>query len=326
MAAATSFSNMDKDHWTGPRGLPSQMQHYNAAKSSWGYTAPEHLTAGKYADGVQYVQMKMHTYQTNPGLANWFGPGSYGCRFHFAAGGSTSFAQGRIQWTEEWTGAALVKTSLMHWFDSGHWPEDGERDLIEQWQKTTTGQGTMHKGIRDPKTGKIVNAQQVRKFDGINTSTRTTFRATFTATKATVEVLHKSNSWVVVATWTDRSYWQPGRSYHVEGALAYSQQIGSSGGARPNDPARGNAVRKISQLKVWSYQACSGKLELMNNSSSSSSGDIHHAIQAWYVIVPVIVVIVAVIVASLLVIVLILRQRSKQQQECEKPALVYSSL
>lgn len=61
--------DMDKDHWTGPRGLPSQMQPYNAAKSSWGYTAPEHLTAGKYADGVQYVQMKMHTYQTNPGLA-----------------------------------------------------------------------------------------------------------------------------------------------------------------------------------------------------------------------------------------------------------------
>lgn len=154
--------DMDKDSWTGPRGIPSQLSVYAAAHGGWGYTAPEHVTAGRYSDGVKYVQLKMQRYITNPGLKNWFGPGSYGCRFHYASGGSTSFSTGRVQWTEEWTGAAKVKTSMMHWFDAvpgAKWPDAGERDLLEQWEAVTGCHGTMHKGMRNNTSNPMMQQQ-----------------------------------------------------------------------------------------------------------------------------------------------------------------------
>jgi hypothetical protein len=88
---------------------------------------------------------------------------------------------------------------------------------------------------------------QAKQWTGINNSKRQTFRVTFLATKAYSELQRSDGSWQLIGTWTDPTYWQPLRGYHVEAALA----ISSAGGAK-NDPGRGDATRKISNLKVWS--------------------------------------------------------------------------
>lgn len=141
---------------------------------------------------------------------------------------------------------------------------------------------------------------QIRPYANINLSKRTTFRATFTPTIATVEVQKSNRTWVEVGKWTDPAYWQPNRAYHIEGALAYS-----ANGAEPNDPKRGNAIRRISQLKVWSSKS-SLRAEVPETNSRT--------FQAWYVVLPVVAVAMLAAVALTIAVVL-LRHRQKQARE-----------
>jgi hypothetical protein len=258
---------MNADTWntTGHAwaSLPSKLKIYDANQGQWGYTAPEHITSGTYADGTKYVQLAMKKLAASDPHAR-FGAGDYGCRFAFADGGETSITTGRYQWTEEWTGAKKVKTSMMGWFDRGPshrlsrdpaggatWPDAGERDLLEQWESTAGGKLTLHKGPLTPvpgKPGKFTHPQEPHQWgSSVNTSHRTTFRVTYTATKMTMEVLQSDGTWRVAGTSTNPSFFQPDRGYHIEGALAYATPHSST-----NDPGRGECTRKISGLKVWS--------------------------------------------------------------------------
>jgi hypothetical protein len=255
--------DMSADTWTTSghswASLPSAFSIYSASQGQWGYTAPEHVTSGTYADGTKYIQMAMKHLAAGDAHAR-FGAGNYGCRIFTDDAGITSIKTGRVQWTEEWTGAAKVKTSMMGWFDRGTilnpidnskkptWPNAGERDLLEQWENTTTGKATFHKGPLTPKPGGgTTHPMQAKQWTGINNSKRQTFRVTFLATKAYSELQRSDGSWQLIGTWTDPTYWQPLRGYHIEAALA----ISSANGAK-NDPGRGDATRKISNIKVWS--------------------------------------------------------------------------
>lgn len=223
--------------------LPSKLSIYDAAKSNWGFTAPENVTSGKYADGTQYVQMVMAKLKASDAHAR-FGAGDYGCRIKFDPA-ATSITTGRVQWDEEWTGGHLNKTSFMGWPDTGNWPVAGERDRDEQWNGSVGVQVTYHKDAD--------NKQLINHAKNCDTSSRVTIRVTELATSVTWEYKPVGTSvWLkgfddITA---DPSWWQPAKGYHIEAALAYSQQV--SKGASTNDAARQGSVRRISNIKVWS--------------------------------------------------------------------------
>lgn len=244
--------DMNADTWntTGNpwASLPSKLSVYPAAKSNWGFTAPENVTSGTYADGTKYFQMVMSKLKATDAHAR-FGAGDYGCRFKFDVT-ATSITTGRVQWDEEWTGGNLSKTSFMGWPDTGNWPAAGERDFNEQWNKPLGVQVTFHKFLA---TANGNNGQLVLHAKQVDTSSRMSFRVTVLATKVIWEYKpHGTSTWLkgFPDITADPSWWQPTKGYHIEGAVAYSQQV--SKGASTNDQNRQASVRRISNIKVWS--------------------------------------------------------------------------